>query len=96
MCKLPFLTVSSVGRTEGVDKILSLKLGSLLSFSKIIIFIFENTIRKYASPKYKYEVTVPQFLQFLERGREQGAASTWEGAGAASRGRQVVSLDSAP
>ena len=47
MCKLPFLTVSSVGRTEGVDKILSLKLGSLLSFSKIIIFIFENTIRKY-------------------------------------------------
>ena len=42
MCKLPLLTMSSVGRTEGVDKILSLKLGSLLSFSKNIIFIFEN------------------------------------------------------
>ena len=88
--------MASVGRTKGVDEILSLKLGSLLSFSKIIIFIFENTIRKYDSPKYKYDVTVPQFLQFLERWREQGAAGAGEGAGAASRGRQVVSLDSAP
>ena len=88
--------MTSIGRTKGVYEILSLKFGSLLSFSKNIIFIFENTIRKYDSPKYKYDVTAPQFLQFLERRREQGAAGAGEGAGAASRGRQVVSLDSAP
>ena len=51
--------MSSIGRTKRVDEILSLKLGSLLNFSKNIILLlkirYEN---KYACDTYKYDDTV--------------------------------------
>ena len=69
--------MSSIGRTKRVDEILSLKLGSLLNFSKNIILLlkirYEN---KYACDTYKYDDTVTSrylsFCSFWKGGVSRG------------------------